>query len=127
MADLGAGEILLTSVDREGTGQGFDCELTASVSRAVSIPVIAHGGAGEARHLAQALTEGCADAVAVASMLHYSALKDIGPAAQDEVTGNQEFLKRGRQHPRFCGHSVVAMKRYLNSQSIASRPETIVP
>ena len=120
--ELGAGEILLTSVDREGTGEGFDIDLTVRVTRAVSVRVIAHGGAGEPEHLAQALTEGRADAVAIASMLHYSALKDIGPAAQGDVTGNQEFLKRGQQHARFRGHSVAALKQYLSTRSIASRP-----
>jgi len=76
---LGAGEILLTSVDREGTRQGFDLELTRAVSDAVGIPVIASGGMGEARHLAEAVNTGNADAVAMAYVLHYGkiSLKDI--------------------------------------------------
>lgn len=120
--ELGAGEILLTSVDREGTGEGFDVDLLARVSAAVSIPVIAHGGAGEPRHLAEALTDGQADAVAIASMLHYSALNDIAPAASGEVTGNQEFIGKGQPHSRFRGHTVGGLKSYLRSRSIASRP-----
>jgi cyclase len=68
---LGAGEILLTSMDRDGTGLGYDLELTRAVARAVSVPVIASGGAGTLEHLAQALTEGEADAALVASMVHF--------------------------------------------------------
>ena len=120
--ELGAGEIVLTSVDREGTGQGFDIELTSRVSQAVSIPVIAHGGAGEPEHLAQGLTEGHADALAIASMLHYSAVMEIGSAEMGDVTGNREFLSRGQQHARFQGHSVGTLKGYLMSRSIACRP-----
>jgi cyclase len=68
--ERGAGEILLTSMDRDGTNQGYDLELTAAVSRAVGVPVIASGGAGELEHLAQALGAG-ADAALCASIFHY--------------------------------------------------------
>jgi len=118
---LGAGEILLTSVDREGTGSGFDLDLTSRVSRAVSIPVIAHGGAGQPSHLVQVLTEGRADAVAVASMLHYSAVRELAGADAESATGNQEFLRRGAQHARFQGHTVARLKRELQAQAISTR------
>jgi cyclase len=68
----GAGEILLTSIDRDGTRSGFDCELTSAVSSAVSIPVIASGGAGTFEHFYEAFTEGRADAALAASVFHYS-------------------------------------------------------
>jgi cyclase len=68
---LGAGEILLTSMDRDGTKEGYDLELTSAVARAVGIPVIASGGAGVPEHLAQAVTEGGADAALIASIVHY--------------------------------------------------------
>ncbi len=67
---LGAGEILLTSMDRDGTQEGFDIPLTQAVSDAVSIPVIASGGAGTPRHCADAITEGHADAALIASIVH---------------------------------------------------------
>ncbi len=67
----GAGEILLTSMDRDGTKDGYDLELTRAVSEAVSAPVIASGGAGELRHLYEAVTEGKADAVLAASIFHF--------------------------------------------------------
>lgn len=69
---LGAGEILLTSIDRDGTKSGFDCILTAAVSTAVNIPVIASGGAGTFEHFADVFTTGRADAALAASVFHYS-------------------------------------------------------
>ncbi len=68
---LGAGEILLTSMDKDGTKDGYDLELTAAVSSALSIPVIASGGAGNLEHLREACQEGEADAVLCASIFHY--------------------------------------------------------
>lgn len=70
-AERGAGEILLTSMDRDGTSQGYDLELTSAVSAAVPVPVIASGGVGELQDLIEGVTEGGADAVLVASILHY--------------------------------------------------------
>lgn len=87
----GAGEILLTSIDRDGTRAGFDCELTAAVSSAVSIPVIASGGAGTFEHFLEVFTEGRADAALAASVFHYSE------------------------------HAVAELKAFLASQSIPVR------
>ena len=69
-ADRGAGEILLTSIDRDGTRAGFDCALTAAVSTSVPIPVIASGGAGTLEHFAEVFTDGRADAALAASIFH---------------------------------------------------------
>jgi imidazole glycerol-phosphate synthase subunit HisF len=71
--DRGAGEILLTSMDRDGTGLGFDCELTAAVAGAVSIPVIASGGAGNPQHFLEVFKAGRADAALAASIFHFGA------------------------------------------------------
>ena len=68
---LGAGEILLTSMDRDGTGDGYDLELTRAISEAVSLPVIASGGAGTLAHLHEGVSRGKADAVLVATMFHF--------------------------------------------------------
>ena len=75
----GAGEILLTSMDRDGTGVGFDCDLTRTVARAVRIPVIASGGAGGAAHFVDVFRDGAADAALAASIFHYgfSRLSDL--------------------------------------------------
>ena len=73
-ARRGAGEILLTSMDRDGSRDGFDCALTRAVARAVDIPVIASGGVGELEHFAQGIIEGEADAVLAASVFHFGEL-----------------------------------------------------
>ena len=87
----GAGEILLTSIDRDGTRSGFDCELTAAVAAAVSIPVIASGGAGTFEHFREVFTTGLADAALAASVFHFSE------------------------------HAVADLKNYLNDNSVPVR------
>ena len=88
-ADLGAGEILLTSVDREGTRRGFVVELVRAVSDAVPIPVIASGGMGAGDHVRAVIVEGHADAVAMADVLHYERVpfEEIRSAARDTGVG----------------------------------------
>jgi cyclase len=83
-ATLGAGEILLTSMDCDGTKDGYDIELTRAISEAVSIPVIASGGAGNKEHFYDALTKGKADAALAASLFHYKEL---------EITDLKEYLQ----------------------------------
>ncbi len=83
-AELGAGEILLTSMDADGTRDGYDCGLTAAVSRAVNVPVIASGGAGSLEHLAEVFEHGAADAVLAASIVHFG---------DDTVAEAKQFLK----------------------------------
>jgi len=82
--ELGAGEILLTSVDQEGTRKGFDCDLVRAVSDAVSVPVIASGGMGSAEHLVEVVQQGHADAAAMADILHYnrSTISEIRSSAR---------------------------------------------
>jgi cyclase len=81
----GAGEILLTSMDRDGTAAGFDCELTRTVSDSVGIPVIASGGAGGAEHFVEVFRSGHADAALAASIFHYG-LRDLGELKQSLST-----------------------------------------
>lgn len=81
--ECGAGEILLTSIDRDGTKAGFDCELTAAVSDAVNIPVIASGGAGTFEHFAEVFAIGHADAALAASIFHFN---------EQSVAGLKQFL-----------------------------------
>ena len=71
MADFGGGEILLTSMDRDGTKNGFDLDLTSRVSDSISVPVIASGGVGNLQHLADGVILGKADAVLAASIFHF--------------------------------------------------------
>lgn len=97
--DLGAGEVLLTSVDREGTGKGFDIELTARVAQMVDVPVIASGGAGTREHVGEVLSEGKADAVCAASLFHYALVEEMAETVAGVSEGNVEFLKRGLPIP----------------------------
>jgi imidazole glycerol-phosphate synthase subunit HisF len=78
----GAGEILLTSMDADGTRNGFDCELTAAVSSELRIPVIASGGAGNAQHFADVFNAGCADAALAASIFHFG-IADVRALKQE--------------------------------------------
>jgi cyclase len=80
--DRGAGEILLTSMDADGTRSGFDCELTSVVSSALRIPVIASGGAGNAQHFADVFGAGCADAALAASIFHFG-IADVRELKQE--------------------------------------------
>ena len=98
VVELGAGEILLTSIDADGTLSGYDLALTQAVASAVPVPVIASGGAGRLEHFAEVLTTGGADAALAASLFHDNAI------------------------------SIVAVKRYLADQGIAIRlPNAQVP
>lgn len=81
MAELGAGELLLTSMDRDGTKSGFDLALTRAISDAVSIPIIASGGVGTLQHMVDGVTEGHADAVLAASIFHFGEFS-VGQAKQ---------------------------------------------
>jgi len=86
-ASLGAGEILLTSMDKDGTKSGFDIELTSQVSNTVTIPVIASGGAGELADFTEILTTGAADAALAASLFHFGEIK---------ITDLKAYLKAAR-------------------------------
>jgi len=119
---LGAGEILLTSIDREGTGSGYDLDLINMVSSAVTIPVIAHGGAANVSHIVDTIKHSGADAVAIASMLHYAALNhndNLSGRFEDE--GNIEFLKKNRTFKKFGTENLAEVKRSLTQQKIPLR------
>lgn len=121
VAELGAGEILLTSVDREGTGRGYDLELTAAVAAAVEIPVIASGGAGHPRHVVEAA--GVVDAVGVASILHYSLVDTFALRPDDfREEGNLEFRQRGAGPSRMQSTDIRALKSELASAGVRVRP-----
>ena len=91
----GAGEILLTSIDREGTGNGFDIDLIKLVTDTVSIPVIAHGGAGKCKHIIEPINKSRADAIAISSLLHYSLIrKKTSLNEKYSNEGNTEFLDK---------------------------------
>lgn len=117
---LGAGEIIVTSVDNEGTGKGFDLGIVSRICDAVKIPVIAHGGAGKAEDLSTVLTETDADAACVASILHYDAVTRI---EQDlsSVSGNTNFMSSGQRKKNLAAASVATIKARLCEDGISAR------
>jgi len=119
--ELGAGEIVITSVDREGTGLGFDLELTKIIAEAVSIPVIAHGGAGSLEDIKSVIDAGKADAVAVASMLHYELISKKEIDGDYKKEGNVEFLKSGRTFSKINIATIPEIKEYLYNKNIFCR------
>ncbi|MFZ3122403.1 MAG: imidazole glycerol phosphate synthase cyclase subunit [Thermodesulfovibrionales bacterium] len=118
---LGAGEIMLTSVDKEGTGNGYDIELTMMVADAVSIPVIACGGAGSVEHIGQVIAEGKADAVAVASILHYDYIGNNRFKIDREDEGNVEFLASRRTFSKIKPANLHDIKDYLHKNGFQCR------
>lgn len=120
---LGAGEVIITSVDREGTGLGFDVDLIKSVCCAVSIPVIAHGGAATADHIAAAIQQGSADAVAIASIIHYGFISNSAEVNHSEFQeeGNIEFIKKARKFKNFGAESIGSIKEKLEAHGINCR------
>lgn len=120
VADYGAGEIIITSVDKEGTGEGFDLDLIRKVSGAVSIPVIAHGGAGKCEDVPDAIIDGGAHAVAVASVLHYGLIKKA-EFSGDVVEGNFEFLKSGKLNSKIQTCTLQVIKNELRNKGLNTR------
>ena len=121
-AELGAGEIMVTSIDREGTGKGFDLELTREIAQSVSIPVIACGGAGNVNHISEVINEGKADAVSMASILHYEcASRLVAGDSEYDQEGNVEFLRRGQGFSLVEGTSIQEIKRHLVEAGIECR------
>jgi cyclase len=119
--ELGAGEIVLTSVDREGTGEGYDIELTRLISENVSIPVIAHGGPGALKDFVPVLKEGKADALAIASVLHYDYIAKFEHNMHNRSEGNIEFLKGNRTFQKIKPAGLKEIKEHLLSNNIECR------
>jgi cyclase len=121
VCDLGAGEILLTSIHQEGTGSGFDIDLVRRVSQSVPIPVIACGGAGNVEHVVTAVRLGFADAVALASILHYEAVNRCRYDDDFQAEGNTVFLQSGRSFSRIKPLDLATLKTTLMDRGILSR------
>lgn len=123
--ELGAGEILLTSVDQEGTGNGFDNDMISKFSKSLSIPVIAHGGAGCMSHISDCFFLGRAEAVAVASIIHYESVAKLFSKFVSASEGNTEYLKTNITPQYISPASITNIKEYLLNKSIPCRPPYI--
>ena len=116
--DRGAGEILITSIDSEGTGKGFDKILAKSVTSFLEIPIIFHGGAGNSNHVVDLFEDCMVDGVAIASMLHYGQLKENSFSAFNKEEGNIDFLKENRSFKIFGDETIPSLKRNLTKNNI---------
>lgn len=116
----GVGEILITSVENEGTGNGFDIKLIKSITSVVNVPVIAHGGAGKINHIIEAAQDGKASALAIASLLHYNNLNHA-KELNDLKEGNSNFLKSSRKYLNFEECSITSIKNKMVANDIQSR------
>lgn len=109
--ELGAGELLVTSINQEGTCAGYDVELIKRISESVPVPVVASGGAGCAAHVLDIIRFGFADAVSVASLLHYSLVQRfVDPLEQTCAEGNKEFISNNRESFQIPGCSIRELK-----------------
>ncbi len=125
--ELGAGEILLTSVDCEGTGKGFELSLLERIATAVPIPVIAAGGAGSHAHIQAAVLQGKADALAIASMLHYRCLREeshLGSHRDQDYSaeGNTDFLRSESKFSKVEDATIPEIKQQLAQAGVCCRP-----
>ncbi len=119
---LGAGEIIITSVDNEGTGKGYDVALSQSISTAINIPVIAHGGAGKLEHVSQVFTTAKVESVAIASMLHYDFVAVQQSNMHNKTEGNTAYLSSGRStFGKIEPNSIAAIKAHLKENKINCR------
>jgi imidazole glycerol-phosphate synthase subunit HisF len=119
VVDLGAGEILLTSIDKEGTGLGYDLELIRNVAEQVPVQVIASGGCGKAEHIQEVVKTGKADAINAASVFHYNYLDHTVKTDEFNEEGNIEFIKQNRGGLGF-------MKNRISRLSIQDVKQTLV-
>jgi cyclase len=120
-AELGAGEILVTSIDNEGTGNGFDLELTRKIAESVNIPVVASGGAGAIPQVIDVVLQGKADAVAIASLLHYNALKEILISGSLNYGTEINYLSGKRGFNKISPASLPDIKVKLKEANISTR------
>jgi cyclase len=122
VAELGAGEIMVTSIDQEGTGRGFDLDLTRQIATAVPIPVIACGGAGCVSHVHDVVMEAKADAACLASVLHYNFVKRHQHEDDFSAEGNVEYLKTRRPFTKIEDATLREIKEHLVERGVHCRP-----
>jgi len=121
-AELGAGQIVVTSINREGSGKGFDIELTKKISENVSIPVVAHGGAGSVKDVLDVVVKGKADAVCLSSMTHYEFIENNEFSDDFSSEGNVEYIKGGGNgFSKIQTATIGEIKNYLIQNGVSCR------
>lgn len=118
---LGAGEIIITSVDAEGTGNGFNESLTKLVAESVSVPVIAHGGPGRMDHISGIFKSTEIDGVSLASIIHYDFVQKNDSHVDTKSEGNTEFLRQRRPFHNFEPTTIKEIKDHLSSNGVVCR------
>ncbi len=119
--DLGCGEIIITSVDREGTGKGFDMQLTSIISNSVSVPVVAHGGAGKVEDIEDVFKKRIVSAISLSSILHYHKIDELKKNVNQDSEGNFDFLNSGRNQNFLRPISLLELKKRLKIKDIFCR------
>lgn len=123
VCDLGAGEIMITSIDKEGTGKGYDIDLISSIVDQVPIPVVASGGGGRKEDVLDLLKSVKVNGVGIASLLHYDALKELTELNDFDEEGNIEFLRGNREFSKINPIALNQLKSYLNSNGVTCRSQ----
>ena len=112
--DMGAGEILLTNIDTEGTGKGLDIDFIKDITKNVKIPVIANGGIGSSKHVYDLFTQSLVSGVAISSMFHYYCLNNHMFLKSDYDLGNIEYLNKKLKFTKFDTCNILSLKKKIN-------------
>ena len=123
---LGAGELLITSIDKEGTGKGYDTELIKKIADEVSVPVIACGGAGKVEDFFSVIQDGHADAISAASIFHYHLVEVLKSADRFKDEGNVEFIRQNRSTINYLSNRIQPLdistaKAFLQGMGVSCR------
>lgn len=118
---LGAGEIILTSVDKEGTGKGFDYELISKVVDNVSVPLVVHGGAGNKNDIKDVINKFNIDAVSVSALFHYDFIKVNNTIKKNKSEGNYDFVTSGKSVKNINPCTIIELKDFLLKNNINIR------
>jgi imidazole glycerol-phosphate synthase subunit HisF len=120
--EMGAGELMITAIHRDGTRKGFDLELTKKIAQSVPVPVIAAGGAGSPEHVREVIQDCNADAVSLATLLHYNVIQQSSMQGDFTDEGNIEFLLRKESSTKIAGSSILEIKTHLEARGVPCRP-----
>lgn len=117
----GAGEIIITNVENEGTGKGLNVDLIREISNIVNIPVVAHGGIGKKKHILEGISNGRADAIAISSLLHYNTIDLINYSNTKIKEGNLSYLENKNSYLDFEKLTIPEIKYFLFKEGISIR------